>query len=468
MNMMKTIAKIYLILAAASSVLTSCNGWLDISPKSELKVEDLFSNEQGYRDALIGVYSLMSDYNLYGAQLTCTWMGVMEQYYPTSSAALNRYRYAYAYDYSNSAEEARINSIWKSQYNAIANVNSILNHIDENSDVCSEDTYKLIKGESLGLRALLHFDLLRLFGPSPASAGFMDAQTIPYVDYMTKQLYSRLTSREVLDRIIKDLEDSRTLLESIDPYGPQHSKYDMDALSGIWKGREYRMNYYAATALLARVLMWRNDAASGKRAATLAREVINSGLFPLITSEEMTGMDKNGFVSENIFSLEVKGIKEDISDKYFYVPNTSSMMLAVNSNILQKVFPTAFSSDYRRLWWVEENGSYYAVSKYNYSERMPMIKVSEMYLIVAEVEQSPEYYNTLTYHRGLPETDFDADNCKDIIRREYAKEFFAEGQSFYACKRMGYDRIPIVETPLENPSIIYTLPLPKENNYFDN
>lgn len=242
----------------------------------------------------------------------------------------------------------------------------------------------------------------------------------------------------------------------------------MNALSGICKGREYRMNYYAATALLARVLMWKNDAASCKRAAVLAKEVINSGLFPLITSDEMTGMDKNGFVSENIFSLEAKGIKEDISDKYFYVPNTSSMMLAVNSSALQKIFPTAFSSDYRRLWWVEENGSYYAVAKYNYSERMPLIKISEMYLIVAEVEESSEYYNKLTYHRGLPETDFNADNCKEIIRKEYAKEFFAEGQSFYACKRMGYDRTPVVETPLTNPSIIYRLPIPKENNYFDN
>lgn len=466
--MIKIIAKTYLIIAAASLMLTSCDDWLDISPKSELKLEDLFSSEQGYRDALIGVYSLMSDYNLYGAQLTCTWMGVLEQYYPTASGALNRYRYAYTYDYTNSTEEARINSIWKKQYNAIANANSILNHIDENKEVFSSGTYKLIKGETLALRAFLHLDILRLFGPSPVSNDFSQSPAIPYVDLTTNHLFRQLTSPEVLERIIADLENSRSLLEEIDPYGPEHAKYNMDELSGIWKGRVYRMNYYAVTALLARALMWKNDTPSCKKAVSLAKEVINSGLFPLITSEDMTGMDKNSFVSENIFSLEVKGIKEDISDNYFYVPNTSSMMLAVNANTLQKVYPTAFSSDYRRLWWVEENGSYYAVSKFNYSERIPLIKISEMYLIVAEVEQSSEYYNKLIYHRGLPETDFNTTNYKDVIRREYAKEFFAEGQSFYANKRMGYDRIPIVETPLTNPSVIYRLPLPSENNFFAN
>ncbi len=36
--------------------LSACNNWLDVSPKTELKAEDMFATEAGFRDALIGVY----------------------------------------------------------------------------------------------------------------------------------------------------------------------------------------------------------------------------------------------------------------------------------------------------------------------------------------------------------------------------------------------------------------------------
>ena len=61
------------IILSLFLALTACNDWLNVSPKTDMKAEDLFSTEAGFRDALIGVYALMATDNLYGKNLSI-WM----------------------------------------------------------------------------------------------------------------------------------------------------------------------------------------------------------------------------------------------------------------------------------------------------------------------------------------------------------------------------------------------------------
>lgn len=73
-------------------------------------------------------------------------------------------------------------------YNVIANINNFLEYVDKNKDVLvTERYYETMKGEALGLRAFLHFDLLRMFGPiykeHPAS------KAIPYRTTLIKTLH---------------------------------------------------------------------------------------------------------------------------------------------------------------------------------------------------------------------------------------------------------------------------------------
>ena len=58
------------IILSLFLALTACNDWLNVSPKTDMKAEDLFSTEAGFRDALIGVYALMATDNLYGKNLS--------------------------------------------------------------------------------------------------------------------------------------------------------------------------------------------------------------------------------------------------------------------------------------------------------------------------------------------------------------------------------------------------------------
>lgn len=465
------IRKISLVISVIVCVtLTSCEEWFDLSPKSELKADDLFETEQGFRDALIGCYALMAQPELYGAELTYTYMDVLGGYYTTASGSLNAFRYAYEYDYTNQTEEDRKDGIWKKQYNIISNLNSLLERIDAKEDVFSVGSYNLIKGEALAMRALIHLDLLRMFAPAPSSCSIMTEPAIPYVDRYTNQLFPRLSVSEVLGRVVEDLQQARTLLAEVDPYGPHHEDYDLENLTGIWKGRAFRLNYYAATSLLARCLLYRGGESDGAQAYVYATEVIGSGLFPLIGSADLGSLDQNGFVQENVFALECVGMKEDVVDSYFYVPNTSSQLLAISSATLGDIFPLSSSIDYRRQWWVEESGSYYLVSKYNYSERVPVLKVSEMYLVAAETAATMDvaagWLNELLYHRGLPAEELAVDGLGERLLEEYAREFLAEGQLFYAYKRMNVGRAPIRGVPLADPGAVYTLPLPGENTFF--
>ena len=463
--------KIFIICVSALAItLTSCEDWFDISAKSELKADDLLNNEQGYRDALIGCYASMKSKNLYGAQLTMTYLDCLSQYYSTANNAQNSFYYAAKYDYANTKEEKRKDEIWKDQYNVIANVNSLVNRIDKSKDVFSTGVYALLKGEALGIRAFLHFDLLRMFAPSPSMTDGLQAKAIPYVDQFTNALYAQLSTEQVLDRVVKDLVEAREMLKDVDPYGPQHANYDLKALEGVWKGREFRMNYYAVTALMARVLLYRGHPEDKEKAFQYAKEAIDSGLFPLITSSEIKSSEDNGSVRENIFSLEHTGLKDDIVDNYFVVDERAYNFLALNKRTLKRVFPSTLDMDYRRQWWLGTTGNNFTIVKYNSSKRVPLIKVSEMYLIATEtapnITTANKYYNELLYHRGLPSEALMQANMNKHLLAEYAKEFIGEGQLFYAYKRLNNKIVPILQTGIEKPEAVYVIPLPKENTYF--
>lgn len=196
------------IILSLFVALTGCNDWLDVSPKADMKAEDLFGTEAGFRDALVGVYALMCGTNSYGRDLTYGYLDVLAQYYnsplkTTSSGYEHNFKNAAEYKYTEKTEESRISSIWSNHFSAVANINQAMLFIDENKGVfTSPEVHDVYKGEFLALRAFLHFDILRLFAPSAAMNNNkgLDALAIPYVDVFTNIAQSQLTVKEVLKK----------------------------------------------------------------------------------------------------------------------------------------------------------------------------------------------------------------------------------------------------------------------------
>ena len=79
--MQKNMNKLTYILLSSAIVLASCSDWLDVKPKTNVEEEDLFKNEQGFKEALTGAYIEMSRNNLYGQNLTdisTSWHNVIQ------------------------------------------------------------------------------------------------------------------------------------------------------------------------------------------------------------------------------------------------------------------------------------------------------------------------------------------------------------------------------------------------------
>lgn len=47
------------LLISCSQFFMSCENWFDVNPKSQVKNDILFENENGYKTALFGIYTTM-------------------------------------------------------------------------------------------------------------------------------------------------------------------------------------------------------------------------------------------------------------------------------------------------------------------------------------------------------------------------------------------------------------------------
>ena len=147
----------------------SCSNWLDIKPSDRISEENNFSDLAGFKKALNGVYIELNNPDLYGKNLSCEFIEILAQRYAVGDENKSN-KELMKFSYNGSAGRGKSTSIWGTAYKLIANANLILKNVEQHRDVLVGEYYNLVKGETLALRALLHFDLFRLFGPVYASS----------------------------------------------------------------------------------------------------------------------------------------------------------------------------------------------------------------------------------------------------------------------------------------------------------
>src|ERR1700754_1205362 len=91
-------------------------------------------------------------------------------------------REAARFNWEESNAQLIMDDIWQSSYRTLANCNNIIQQVlakDSSFFAESANEKNMILGEMYGVRAMIHFDLLRIFCPAPVT-GFAGA-AIPYV-----------------------------------------------------------------------------------------------------------------------------------------------------------------------------------------------------------------------------------------------------------------------------------------------
>ncbi|TMI88859.1 MAG: RagB/SusD family nutrient uptake outer membrane protein, partial [Bacteroidetes bacterium] len=271
--------KFYFLAAALIVVsLTGCKKWLDTETPLQVDENTVLSTEQGFKEALNGVYLQMGNVNVYGRDMTFGLMSVLGRSYDTTiSPAIGSLYYQGAqYNFQDPAVKTAFTNIWNNLYFSIANLNNVLGNVDSRQNVFTGNNYNTIKGEALGVRAFLHFDLVRMFAPSPAAAG-LNVPAIPYVTKISPYAAPVLTTGAILDSCIADLKIAESLL----------SQTDMTTS---------RITYWGVKGLLARIYLYKGDLVN---AQAYALSVINSNKFPMITAVNSDWM----ITKEHVFSL---------------------------------------------------------------------------------------------------------------------------------------------------------------------
>lgn len=441
----------------------SCSDWLDVQPNSQIKDSELFSTEAGFKEALAGIYTILTAADLYSKELRFGMMGVLAQEWTSYPIAYNDDG---AYNYDGTNPTTRIDNVWSNMYYAISNVNKLLESIDEAKHLFTGDNFDIIKGEALALRGYLHFDLLRCFGATYAINPYQDA--IPYVTAYTSQQTTQYTVFEVLNSIVIDLETAALYLEA-DPIYTGQVITELDD-NGYLMNRQLHLNYYAVKGTLARVYLYMEEY---DLAEECALEVINSNKFTWSKSSDMSaGIDYTG-ASEHIFGLDVTYLTT-ISQEH--LSQEGSSIFALSADVLSSYYES-ITDDYRYLYLFTSgtntsvNTRYLA--KYNetestdnyYANKMVMLKLAEMYYILAECqyymeESSLSALNAVREARGVTALNREPADFLSTLVTEFRKEFIGEGQLFYLYKRLNLENIENTDLNLVDLKA-YIFPLPQ-------
>lgn len=455
-----------ILMMFVGMAFAGCEDWFDVSPKTEMKADDMFLDERGFRDALTGAYSLMTANGIYGKEMVMGFTEVLAQSYDgLASSVTSPYLNTAKYAYTEASEEGKLKEIWKNQYKVVANLNGLLSYIEEQKGVFSPGMYEVVKGEALALRGYLHFDLLRLFAPAPASLNGVEQNAIPYVDRYTNQAFPQLTVGQVLERVVADVDSARNYLRTTDYWRPGATDADSVKFSVYFRDRVLHANYYAATALLARVRLYQGDKS---KAFVLAKEVIDSERFPLIAGGGITAVSRL-FPKEHIFSISKENFTK-LLEGLFSSGSTTDPISVTAAKISLLYNNESVNTDLRKIWWFEDT----KIVKFNNSSSIPLIRIPEMYLIAAEcaptIAEGQPYLNTLRMHRNLRVLeDFGEDRpgFEQALYEETHRELFLEGQLFYYFKRNNQTQLPGLGTPID-PQEVYCPPIPSEEFEFGN
>lgn len=476
---------------------TSCNGWFDVTPSSEIRKGDHYKTTQGFQQTLTGCYIVMSEASLYGQNLTWLLPELWGHQFELTSDEMIKNSFSHNYKHFLSAP--RIETVWDKSFNVIVNANDALDALEGKKDELNIIDYSVIKGELLAVRAYMHFDLLRLFGFGDwanRSQTLSSKLTIPYLTGVDRHQPAQKTGADIYKALAKDLDEAAALLKAYDPIAQPadviRKEYAQVNVDGYYNTRNIHLNYYAVKALQARVHLWFGTQEALVKAGEAAREVVEwAEANPRYTnsdiSTEMHLMEANSITRENtslfteaLFALEVPLLENFI--KIYFIPEVKDddrIAFRLSSGTVQEVYE-GYNTDARFSKLLHQStassSKAYTSLKYYQADliasqrgKVNLIRIPEVYYIAAEVaikqnqvEEGLAYLNKMRETRGVydPLADLTAEEAMDEVRKEYRKEFISEGVMFFYYKRNGFAVIPQLGEEETMDDTRYVLPFP--------
>lgn len=449
---MKVLKSIYKVMGCAilAASLSSCvNDWLDVAPSDGTDADAALTSSSDLDAARTGMYkalkgnSSLVDY--YGQQFFVYGdVHAGDDYQYNNLGGSNRASFYYDMNYQTASEFSSSNVAWKSPYIVIGRANRIIAAAEGGalSDAAeAKATIDQYAAEAKVLRALAHFDLVRIYGKPytedqgaslgvPLVIGVLESNAKP----------ARSTVAEVYAQVVKDLTE---------------------AISSNALATETKPGYvsvWGAKAILSRVYLNMGDYAN---ALSVAEDIINSGAALWTRDQYLKAWDASTpNESEFLFRLNVAGSTDnnDLNgignlqqlDGYKEMVATKKFVDMLTSD------PKDVRNDMFLPAKAEKEVAVYGTNKVFLNKLrgqggnlrnvtiVPIIRLSEVYLTAAECAfrnndktKAVEYLNDLVKNRTTTVASLaTVDNITlDRILIERRKELIGEGQRYFDALR---------------------------------
>ena len=442
----KTAAASVLCIAA----LTSCEKFLTEYPTESVTSLTAISSPSDVKTAMNGVYNKMTSMYYYGRQFL-----FYADYKGSDLTVFSLGRgdsdfFAFQHEENNNAHE----TFWRYIYNDILQVCNVIERSAELKDLSASDQTSLDNyvGQAYALRAMFHFDLVRLYGypymkDNGASLGVPIITTVLSADAQPQ----RATVAEVYAQCIKDLETALPLLSKSKTNG--------------------NLNYYGAVAELARIYLYKGDYAN---ALKYSKEIIDSKVYTLYEPSQWVASWKSQYGTESIFELYVSA--EDGTDQAKSSPRWYTLAKGQGEGasgcwLASEPFMDRLGEDETDVRWGVMQpdecalcglggvnvAPYYipgrrgSIMKYDGDGKTPatatnikVMRLSEIYLIAAEAalgtgdkSAAATYLNSIRCRAPKLAAATSSTVSVDMILSERSKELVLEGHRYFDQLRLG-------------------------------
>lgn len=412
------------LLLGLSYLFISCEKYLSIDPPNDrLETSSVFSDSTSASSAITGIYSEMIFANAGFVASQMRWAGLSsdELTYSSSNDGILQFM-----NNDLVSDNANINTLWVNCYKHIYQTNSVIEGVDASS-LISNSAKKVLIGEARFVRAFLFFYLVNNWGDVPLALT---------TDYKVNEAMPRTSSVKVYTQIITDLQEA------------------IETLPVSYQTKErVRPNKWAATALLARAQLYRQDWQEAESAATT---VINSNEYlPLPTLGDTFIKSSRETIWQMFPATATLASPYNTFDGFYFIP-ASLTNTSIPSYPLSAILYNSFEvNDQRREIWVgiKPAGPYYFSYKYKIRENIQqteypiILRLSEQYLIRAEarghlnkLSEAIEDLNIIRKRAGLENlsSNLTQQDVLQAVETERRHELFCEwGHRWFDLKRTG-------------------------------
>jgi starch-binding outer membrane protein, SusD/RagB family len=266
--------KLFLILGVGATMLfTSCSDKLELKPFNQLETSSALQTPTDFQNAVRGAYGGLRRGGYYGGRMILFPDAFTDNLILNSQGRFDgRLQYEWRYD-----AEVGWGGMYLDPYQVIGRVNIVLANIGNLPDGPVKDA---IRGEALALRAMCHFDMMRIFGKAPAFAGGADLG-VPYVKVADVNIKP---SRQTVAENVQDV-----LTDMLEAYGVITTS----------TADNTRLNKRSVAALLARIYLYIGDYPNAER---YAKECIAEGV-TVTPAANLLSMYQDGFQGSIIFRI---------------------------------------------------------------------------------------------------------------------------------------------------------------------